>query len=322
VRGSDGTSGGPARSDAMCTPPSPDHLAVVYGYESPRYEALGHAFAVRTTDPHLGTYLGSLFVHFAVPGPVGEVTTYAIVGTGPESDFSLRLSIGGAERSASRFAHVILRQLFWELNRAVIRDTTDHLLVHASAAEWNGSTLIFPAPMESGKSTLIAGLVRAGFGYVTDEAVAIHPDTLVVAPFPRALSLDPGSWSVLPDLEPSTDPRVRSYQGEQWQVPPDAIRPGAVAPPSRPRYVITPRYEAGAVTRLESLSTVEAAYLLGENAFNFPALGSRALSVVAAVARRSECYRLVTGDLDDACDLIRGLTHAVTSPSVPAGGGG
>ena len=42
----------------------------------------------------------------------------------------------------------------------------------------------FPASMNSGKSTLVAALVRAGYAYVTDETVAVDPTTLAVTPEP------------------------------------------------------------------------------------------------------------------------------------------
>ena len=82
------------------------------------------------------------------------------------------------------------------------------MLVHAGAVEWDGHAALFPAPMESGKTTLVAGLVRAGARYLSDEAAAIDPETLLVHPFPKSLTIGAGSWEVLADLAPAVDPEV------------------------------------------------------------------------------------------------------------------
>ena len=181
------------------------------------------------------------------------------------------------------------------------------MLVHASAAEHEGRALLFPAPMESGKTTLVAGLVRAGLRYVTDEAVAIDPASLEIVPNPKPLGIDRGSWRVLGDLEPDygdAEPYFR--HGQQWQVDARSIRPDAVASRCRPSFVITPRYRPGA-TELVPVSRAEALVALADNSMNLPGHGRRGFDALAAVARQSECYRLLVGDLDDASALVTNL---------------
>ena len=282
---------------------------LTWAYESGCFEALAHRFAVRTTDLPLGQYLGSLFRHFAVPGFFDGVPLYSVIVREAPSPLPFALYRDTELLGMFRQGSGLLARLLWHINQGAIRDTTDHLLVHASAAEWSGETLIFPAPMESGKTTLVAGLVQAGFGYVTDEAVAIDPSSLMVTAFPRALSVDPGSWGVLSGLRPKLEPELRPYQDDQWQIPPDSIRPGAVARRSKPRFVIMPRYREGARTRLLPMRRSEAVRVMGDNAFNFQSLGQHGLRVLAGVARRSSCYRLEIGDLDEACGLVRGLVR-------------
>ena len=270
---------------------------------TPRYRALGFDFSVSAEDAALISYLETLFEQFACEGE-GEAENHYVIDSVDDDGPQLRLRCDdGFVRQDTR-PWRIFASLVWHVNRRVIADSQDRLLIHASAAAHDGSTLIFPAAMEAGKTTLVAGLVRAGLDYVTDEAVAIDLTSGLVEPFPRSLSVDEGSWEVLADLQPSVPADVARYMRSQWQVPPCSIRPDAVAGPSRPRFVITPQYRAGSTTRLEPLGRADAVRTMAEHSFNFKAHGAPALEVVADVARQSSCHRLVVGDLDEACALI------------------
>lgn len=275
-------------------------------HDTPRYRALGFDFAISAEDPALVRYLETLYEQFECPGEPACRYTIDAVDVDGRRRFRIRCDGDDFVRQHDRRWRVFAA-LVWHVNRRVIAESQDRLLIHASAAAHGDAGLLFPAAMEAGKTTLVAGLVRAGLSYVTDEAVAIDLRSGLVEPFPRSLSVDEGSWHVLADLEPSVPPEVADYLRGQWQVPPDSIRPGAVAGPCRPRFVITPQYRAGSTTRLEPLGRADAVRTMAENAFNFRSHGRAALHLLADVARQSSCHRLVVGDLDDACDLVLGL---------------
>jgi hypothetical protein len=62
------------------------------------------------------------------------------------------------------------------------------IFVHAGAVVWQGRAIVIPGRSRAGKSTLVAELVRAGAGYLSDEYAVIDPSGLVL-PYPRPLSL-------------------------------------------------------------------------------------------------------------------------------------
>ena len=115
--------------------------------------------------------------------------------------------------------------LLWEANRRAIDATSDPVLVHASAAVFDGTAIVLPGPMGAGKSTLVASLVRQGLGYLTDEVVAFDPSTGTIRPYPKYLSLGREFAQLLAAAPPET---VRAFVGDQTLVPPDALRSGAV----------------------------------------------------------------------------------------------
>jgi hypothetical protein len=164
--------------------------------------------------------------------------------------------------------------------------------------------MLLPAPQESGKTTTVSGLVRAGFGYLTDEAAAIEPDTLRIRPFAKALSIDRGSWEVLPELRPAHADVVTG----QWQVPASRLRSGAVAAPTRPGLVVTPRYRAGSTTALTRITRADMLVVLADATFAFHANPGRNLEVLGRVVTDCACFRLTIGDLGHAVDLLLGLS--------------
>ena len=149
----------------------------------------------------------------------------------------------------------------------------------------NGIGVALPASMESGKSTLTTGLVRAGFSYLTDEAVLLDWETGDVIPFPKPISLDTGSWALFPDLEPHGD-LPDGYKRTQWQVAPTGIRPDAMGAPCRIRYFVFPKYTHGATTRLTPLARGEATVELAKNTFRFNERARRSLDALADAAPR------------------------------------
>ncbi len=282
--------------------------------------ALSFDFSVRVMDAALGVYLDRVLVHDVHQGAPRH--QYSLVdegsmGQAQVDDGSVNVDTSGAARLslyfdaarlvAAQAPDAALNHLLWHINRQVVAHSDHVVLIHAAAVELQGIGVLLPAPAESGKTTLAAGLVMSGFRYLTDEAAAIDPLTLQLLPYPKALSVDPGSWGVLAELRPQVDATLEPYLGSQWHVPPEAIRPDAVAPPCAPRLVIAPRYEEGASTSLEPISGADGLGVLAGNAFNLGAHGARGLQVLAAVAGACRCYRLTVGDLDEACRLVTEL---------------
>jgi len=81
------------------------------------------------------------------------------------------------------------------------------LCIHAGVVAAPHGLVAIPGTSGHGKTTLVAALVRAGFGYLSDEVLAVDRTSLAVAVFPRPLALDRGSWKVL-DLDPAQAPEL------------------------------------------------------------------------------------------------------------------
>jgi hypothetical protein len=280
-----------------------------WAYRTGRFQALAHDFTVRSESAEIGRYVDGVLTELAAPG--SAATTYYVIDRGEGVRKGRWAVYFGNERvNLSGRIDTAIAMLLWHVNQETVRTTEpDMVLVHAAAAELDGVGVVLPAPMESGKTTTVAGLIRAGFRYLTDEAVAIDPRTGWVSPFAKPLSVDRGSWVVLRDLEPATV----LPNSNQWHVPIRSIRPGALAGRVLPRLIVSPRYVHGATTQLAPVSRGRMLVELGEATFHFHRHGVRNFSVLADLVRRSDCYRLTIGDLDEAVALITDLVHSTAA---------
>ena len=267
--------------------------------------ALGFRFIVRSdrevVGQHVERILGALET-----SPDGTEHVLSVVHRDAEVGEPVELYLDDERLERSSLAG-ILATLIWTLNRLAIDETPDLLLVHASAAEIGGRAIVMPAPMDSGKTTTVGGPLRAGLNYVTDETVAIDPQTGWLRPYPKPLSVDQGSWDALPELRPNLAPEIEACGQRAWHVDARAIHAGAVAGPCLPHHLVAPMYTPGAATELVPLRKAEAIALLVENSFNFALHGRRGLHAFAALVERSTCHRLIISDLDEACRLVLGL---------------
>lgn len=283
-------------------------------FRSGPYAAFGHRFEVQTSDPelhrHVRYVLSSLACDDGTGGAHEETPFVYRLFEHTTRDGRIRWAVYGDDERIRLGSDRpgVFATLCWHVNRSVIGSVGARVALHAGCVAKDGRGVILPAPMESGKTTLVAGLLRRGLDYLSDEAAVIDPEDLTLHAYPKALSIDRGSFAVLPDLEPPPD--AHPFTGLQWYVPVETIRPGNMVATAEPALIVSPRYARDGTTRLEEVSAAEAVRLLAENTFGFHDRGPRNLRVLADLVRRCRRYRLEIADLGDACDVVlQALDH-------------
>ena len=269
-----------------------------------RRALLDVAFDVVAQDPALDAYLGLLYDAF--PATAWDAVVRLRILTRPDGTGSLEIDdeIPIAAVSPARLVDVSVHHLNQRLLARL-----DALVLHAGAVEHRGRAIVLPATMESGKTTLTAGLVRAGCRYFTDEGTIVRWGTETVVGYPKPLSLDPGSWALFPELEPEADLDDPGYKAGQWQVPPSAFRADAVAAPAPVGLVVFPQYAPDAPVELEPVARAEAVIELARNTFRFDEQARAALDQLARIARGATCWRLRGGSLAGLVDAVLGLAE-------------
>lgn len=268
------------------------------------WELLGTPFGIACTSDAVGAAVARLFQAFpGVDRPVDAAYRYLVVdGCGLHGNERCVHTAAGA-LDASGAVSDALSLLLTAVNRAAI-DAFAGFAVHAGVLAAGSSAIAFPAPSGTGKTTLAAAGLRAGFDYVSDEALCVGPAAGQLVPYPRALALSP--WSRQAVGLGHVD-GVELGDGET-AVPVDVSGARVAAAPLRLAHVVNlvraPGSGPGPCV-LAPATRGEAMTWLIERSFNHYKRPAESFHVAAALARGAHAWRLAYGDPLEAAALLR-----------------
>lgn len=276
-----------------------------WAWRSGSCAAVNHRFEVLSEAPYdLGDVFGAVTGPLRADGGPTSLSRYRVI-RGSSRQFPYAMYYENSRLVLSRATGPLLRLLAWHVNRrAVAESLTDFVMLHAACATRCGQTVLLPGGEECGKTTTVAGLLREGYGYVTDEAVAIHPGTLQVTPYPKALSVDAGAWPLFPSCRPAALPADVA----QWQVPAHHLGASPAGGVIRaPRLIVFPHFAPEGPTRALELTPAQAVRELVQQTFGFPCAPQRNLWALGALTRHATSVSLRFETLTDAVDAIEQL---------------
>jgi hypothetical protein len=166
------------------------------GHET-AFEAFGVRVAVTTNDSRVRSRLPELVPPHSRPCDPGDVQHHFSVVTEEGTTFTVRYDVrSGVPAQPFDAASYVASNVDLELALGLL-DThvhsclglhaPDHTFVEAGAVAHNGRAILLPGEALSGKTTLVAALVRAGCAYysdryaVLDEEGQVHPYALPLA---------------------------------------------------------------------------------------------------------------------------------------------
>ena len=161
------------------------------------------------------------------------------------------------------------------------------LLLHAASVEKDGRALILTGESGSGKSTLSALLGENGWRFMSDEFVLIDPDSGMIHPFPRPVSLKNAGIAALEAILPDSrfGPHLLGTpKGDVRHLKPCASAIAAMLTPARPRIIIFPRF--GFPADVRDVPPGEVFVRLTQASTNYTAMGEGGFAALT---------RLVTG---------------------------
>jgi len=193
----------------------------------------------------------------------------------------------------------------WHAASTALTSSSTYAVFHSAVLDDRGRGLLLPAASGSGKTTLTAALVRAGFGYLSDEAALVDPATRRVHAYPKPLSvkrpLATARLLALPDEVAREAPRE---PGQVWHLDATLLAADCRREVTAVGVIIFPRYEPDGHTVLQALSRSEAALRLLRCGVNDGARPPHGVALAAALAAGAACYELAVNDLAAAVALV------------------
>ncbi len=175
-----------------------------------------------------------------------------------------------------------------ELYFHVAEHAPDRISIHAGVAVHRGCAIVTPGPTFSGKTTLIAALVRAGALYFSDEYAFLDKDGLV-HPFPRPLSVrEPGRENTHWPVE-----RLGGVKG---------TRPVPIGVVAVTQYRPDAEFEPQPRSRGRGMLALLANTLPGED---------RSAQALSVTRRAVETALILEGERGEACTAAPALLRAV-----------
>ncbi|GGM84836.1 hypothetical protein GCM10009721_06970 [Terrabacter tumescens] len=247
---------------------------------------LGEVVGVRFAGPEPREQVRAAWSRCVVPTPRGRVRTIR------------------SEQSDLPLTRPLSHRLAYDLTDLGIDLLSGRaVLLHAAGlSRPDGSVVALVAASGTGKTTAAARLARGGFGYVTDETVAVLEDG-TVPPFPKPLSL-----VVDPDVE---DDKVHVGPDQLGLAPcPERLHLAAVVLLERDPGLSGPPW-------LERLHPLEAVTQLVGHTSALTRLPRPLVSLAALAADGAGVHRAHYSEAEDLEPLLHALLDAPSAPTPP-----
>ncbi len=164
-----------------------------------------------------------------------------------------------------------------------------HVFVHAGVVGWGGQAILIPGRTHTGKTTLVAELVRAGATYYSDE-FAVLDERGRVHPYAKPLAIREGA-----------EGRQKNYDVEFF---------GGTAgtKPLPVGLVLVTKYRAGAGRwRPRTLTAGRGMLALLDNTVSVRREPERALGALQKAVARAQAFQVVRGEASDTAQAILDL---------------
>jgi len=271
------------------------------------YRLLGIGFRLRCTAAEDDALLAPVLTHLASAG--AAVTSFDVVRHGggiaiyrdgrPLASCRDRDELVPTVHGLTWLELADLHGFFLELHAGVVGSAT---------LGDEGGCILLPARPGSGKSTLTAALVHAGWSYLSDEAALLDAATMRVAPVPIAFCLKPGGIAPVAAFWPAARllPFHMRMDGKRVAyLPPPADRTVLSDARLKVRGIAFVRYREGHARAINPLSRLDALRrLIGECVAISGRLDVARVGALVDWIAGVPCIELVYGSTEDGVTAI------------------
>jgi hypothetical protein len=247
--------------------------------------AYGLRIGIRANKPDVLEQLDDCFPPTWQPASSPVVDRlYSLIVGGAAARANVRLFhllyTGAARLARTMVLDEIFAALEADLQLYVAEAAHRRLFVHAGVVGWGGRAIVIPGRSRSGKSTLVAALLRAGATYYSDE-YAVFDARGRVHPYPKPLS-----------IRGQAEERPRKYRAEALGGR-TGVRPLPVG------LVVATTYRPGARWRPKALSSGKAMLALLGHTVSVRRQPEMALTRLQHAVAQAQALQGIRGEAED-----------------------
>jgi hypothetical protein len=278
-------------------------------YSERFYKLLGTCFRLRYGTVAQESTVHPVLAHLeSSAAEAAQVTAADLVREGEAH----LLLLNGRRKERCALLSQLAPLVKWGLLAEAINSHAYLLYVHAGVVRSASGCLLLPAAPGSGKTSLTAALIHAGFTYLSDEVALLEEDTLQVLPVPVSLCIKDSAWDLLAPRHPGLHELAIHHRSDGKIVrylnpPPAALDPEHER--SYPvRWIVFPRYAPALRTELRPVQKADALHRLLKQCLAMPApLDQRKVASIVRWISSIPCFEMPMSSLDDAVTLVNSL---------------
>ena len=189
------------------------------------------------------------------------------------------------------------------MNWCIATQAHQYLILHAAVIEKDGRAAILPGDPGSGKSTLCAALIHAGWRLLSDELALIDLQQGLLHAIARPVSLKNESIDVIDRWVDGAVFSARytdTVKGTIALLRPPEQAVARINEPAIPAWVITPEYAPDAQATLQPSSRAVTFMELAHNGFNYSIHGAQGFDALSQLVDQCQCFHFRYSKLEDA----------------------
>ena len=272
------------------------------------FKILNLPVRVESNSPQFLQDVGNIFHYFKVFRPNPDVDNGASFSV--SIDQASTITFGNDIIYRSTNYRYILEYLEYKIYTILINRFSDYYLIHAGVVAHDDKAILLPGSSGGGKTTLIAGLLKNGFRYLTDEIGIIDPHTLRVYPFPKPLNMKTGSLSLFDNFEPEMeliDKNEMNIEKKIHHVRVNSAYVQVIDKPVAVGDIVFVRYNPDEKSTLTPVSRANAILKLAKYSFNHYRFKEKGIEILESLVRGCRCYQLKFADVGKAVGFVKGL---------------
>ena len=243
--------------------------------------AFGVRIGIRTNQPEILSRLDEYFPPLWKPSTAKTIDRLFSLKIGKSNEI-FEVDEHGAK---SRRLKIVLEDLERRIKMYVAEMARRRVFVHAGVVAWEGKAIVIPGRSYSGKTSLVAALVRAGATYYSDEYAVLDWQGRV-HPYPQPLAIrQPGKFT-------------------QKKYPAAEIGGVTGTKPLRVSLVIVSNYQAGARWRRKPISAGQGVLELLNNTVPARRKPAVVLPTLQQVVTAATILKSSRGEAEETARLI------------------